>query len=119
MASKPLVWMGDSLERVRAFSAAVRQRIGFELWEIQQGEPPSDSKPMSSIGPGVRELRVRSAGAYRVIYLAAIREAVFVLHAFEKKSPKTGRVDIELARIRFKELMQEKRRNERKAQADS
>ena len=110
MAAKPLVWMGDSLERVRTFSAAVRQRIGFEMWEIQQGGPPSDSKPMSDIGPGVRELRVRSAGAYRVIYLATMREAVYVLHAFEKKSRKTDGPDIDLARIRFKELMLEKRR---------
>src|SRR2546423_12510680 len=85
MDFKPLVWIGDSLERVRTFAAAARKEIGFELWEIQQGRPPSEWKPMSSVGPGVRELRVFSETAYRVIYVATFGEAVYVLHAFEKK----------------------------------
>lgn len=108
MAVKPLVWIGDSLENVRTFSAAARKELGFELWEIQQGKPPSDWKPMSPVGPGVRELRVRSERAYRIIYLATLPEAVYVLHAFEKQSRKAPKHDVELARNRFRVLTQER-----------
>ena len=107
MASKALVWIGDSLERVRAFAAAARKELGFELWEIQQGKSPSDWKPMSPVGPGVRELRVHSERAYRIIYLATMPEAVYVLHAFEKQSRKAPKPDVELARNRFKALIRE------------
>ena len=108
MNFKPLVWIGDSLKRVRDFAAGARKEIGFELWEVQQGKPPSDWKPMTPVGPGVRELRVFSEAAYRVIYVATFAEAVYVLHAFEKKSRKAPRPDVELARIRFRALVQER-----------
>ena len=100
--------VGDSLERVRAFAPTARQEIGFELWEIQQGKLPSDWKPMSTVGPGVRELRVFSETGYRVIYIATWAEAVYVLHAFEKKSRKAPRPDVALARTRFRALIQER-----------
>ena len=70
---------------------------------------PADWKPMPSIGPGVQELRVRTAGAFRVVYVARFTEAVYVLHAFQKKSNKTARLDVEAARRRFNALMAEKR----------
>ena len=108
MTSKPLVWLGDSLECVRTFSAAARKEIGFELWEIQQGKPPTDWKPMSPVGPGVRELRVHSERAYRVIYVATLPEAVYVLHAFAKQTRKASKSDVELARNRFRSLIQER-----------
>lgn len=108
MTSKPLVWIGDSRECVRAFDAVARRRVGFELWEIQQGNSPSDWKPMSPVGPGVRELRVRSLRAYRVIYVATLPDAVYVLHAFEKQSRKAPKADVELARARFGALTREK-----------
>ena len=91
---KPLVWIGDSLECVRSFAAAARKKIGLELWEIQQGRLPSDWKPMSPVGPGVRELRVHSERAYRVIYVATLPEAVYVLHAFVKQSRKAPKSDV-------------------------
>jgi phage-related protein len=57
------------------------------------------------IGPGVREIRVRDAtGAFRVIYIASFAEAVFVLHAFQKKTQQTSKRDIALAQARFKQL---------------
>jgi phage-related protein len=111
MASKPLIWLGDSLERVREFAAMARKEIGFELWEVQQGMQPSDWKPMRPIGPGVQELRVRAGSSYRVIYIATFREAVYVLHAFEKQSRKAAKPDVELARVRFRALTQD--RNQR------
>jgi phage-related protein len=60
---------------------------------------------MRAIGAGVREIRVRDeSGAFRVIYLAALRDAIFVLHAFQKKTQQTARGDIELAARRFRQL---------------
>ena len=85
-----------------------RQRIGFELWQIQQGKAPSDSKPMGPVGGAVWELRVRAGGAYRLLYVAAFAEAVYVLHCFEKQSRKTARPDIELARARLQSLTRER-----------
>lgn len=64
---------------------------------------------MPSVGLGVNEIRVREdGGAFRVIYVAKFSEAVYVLHAFQKKAPKTAKQDIELARRRFRELVQER-----------
>lgn len=99
---KPLRFLGDSNTRLRAFPADARQDAGFQLDSVQRGEQPADFKPMPSVGPGVEELRVRDdSGAYRVIYLARRREAVYVLHALQKKTQATARSDIELARKRF------------------
>jgi phage-related protein len=65
---------------------------------------------MKTVGPGVREIRVREAtGAFRVIYLASHLDAVFVLHAFQKKSQATPKRDLEIAAARFKDLMRRSR----------
>ena len=109
MSIKPVEWLGDSRERVREFSDEARGDVGFELWEVQQGKEPSNWKPMPSIGLGVKEIRVRAGEAYRLIYVARFSEAVYVLHAFEKKSRKTSRPDVELARNRFRTLVRERR----------
>ena len=60
---------------------------------------------MKTVGPSVREIRVRdSGGAFRVVYTAAVAEAVYVLHAFQKKSRATSKRDLDLAAERFKHL---------------
>jgi phage-related protein len=64
---------------------------------------------MPIVGLGVNEIRVRLGGAYRVIYVAKFLEAVYVLHAFQKKSRKTARTDIDLAKRRFGALIQDRR----------
>jgi len=110
MAVKPVEWLGDSRERVRGFPTGARGELGFQLWEVQQGKEPSDWKPMPSIGLGVNEIRVRAGNAYRLIYVARFSEAVYVLHAFEKKSRKTSKRDVELARNRFTALVSERRK---------
>ena len=62
---------------------------------------------MTSIGKGVREIRIREAsGQYRVIYLATLPDAVYILHAFQKKTQKTPNKDLELARKRLKQIGQ-------------
>jgi len=109
MTIKPVEWLGDSRELVRAFPSDARREVGFELSEVQQGKQPSDWKPMPSVGLGVNEIRVRAGNAYRLIYVARFSEAVYVLHAFEKKSRKTSKPDLELARKRFRTMVQERR----------
>jgi len=63
---------------------------------------------MSSVGPGVREIRVRVGRAFRVIYITNVGDAIHVLHAFEKKTQKTTKKDIDLARQRLKDVLQDK-----------
>lgn len=83
---------------------------GYQLDKIQVGDEPTDWKPMPTVGPGVRELRIRSGREHRVFYVAKFEEAVYVLHAFEKKSRKTSRDDIELGKRRFKLALERHRR---------
>ena len=64
---------------------------------------------MATVGPGVRELRVwEEAGAFRVMYLAKLADAIYVLHCFQKKTAQTGERDIRLARRRYKDLMKDR-----------
>jgi len=102
-----VVFLGDSLEMIRDFPAGARREAGFQIDRVQRGLDPDDWKPIKSVGPGVREIRVRDrAGAFRVIYVATFSDAVFVLHAFQKKMQATPRRDLELATVRFKLLAQ-------------
>ena len=82
---------------------AVRHEIGFELMRVQFGGEPANFKPMSSVGAGAYEIRVRDgSGAYRAIYVAKFEAAVYVLHAFQKKSQQTAKADVELAKARYR-----------------
>ena len=102
---KAVVWVGTSKADLKAFPSAVIDDIGHQLFRVQCGLDPDDWKPMPSVGAGVREIRVRDAtGAFRTIYLATRPEAVYVLHCFRKKSQKTARGDLELARLRLSRL---------------
>jgi phage-related protein len=105
IAIKPLHWLGDSLDRVREFAPEARARAGFELWEVQQGNAPSDWKPMATVGAGVNEIRIRAKGEYRVLYVTKFADAVYVLHAFVKKTRETPKQDIDLAAARYRELV--------------
>jgi len=105
MAFKPITFHGDSVERLRDFPEDARREAGHQLYRVQEGLEPSDWRPMPTIGPGVREIRVRDAsGAFRVIYLATRVDAVHVLHAFQKKSQKTPQRDLDLATARLRQL---------------
>ena len=102
---KPLSFLGSSLDDLRAFPEAARREAGHRLDQVQRGLEPEDWKPMPGVGSGVREVRIRDqAGAFRVIYIATRPEAVYVLHAFQKKTQATARRDLELAEARLKEL---------------
>jgi phage-related protein len=105
---KPVEFRGDSLEALRRFPESARRRAGQQLDLLQRGRDPDDWKPMTTVGQGVREIRVRDEqGIFRVIYVAKFANAVFVLHCFQKKTQKTSRADLDLASRRYKELVKE------------
>jgi len=105
MAFKPVTFHRDSLDRLRDFPQDARREAGHELYQVQKGLDPSDWKPMPTIGAGVREIRIRDGiGAYRVIYIATLADAIHVLHVFQKKSQKTAQRDLALAAARLRAL---------------
>jgi phage-related protein len=101
---KALRFIGTSLEDLKQFPVEARRDAGFELDAVQRGQMPSDFKPMSAIGPGVYEIRIHVAGEWRVIYLAKMAGAVYVLHAFHKKTQRTSRKDIDIAIRRYRQI---------------
>jgi len=75
----------------------------------KSGKPHKIGMSMPSIGLGVNEIRVREGGAFRLIYVAKFLEAVYVLHAFQKKTRKTLQTDIELARTRYRAMLKDRK----------
>lgn len=111
MADKPLVWAGTSLEDLRQFPEGARRQAGFELRRVQAGLEPSDWKAMASVGLGVQEIRIHAGTAHRIFYVAKFAEAVYVLHAFEKRTRQTAAGDIESGRRRYRDLLAWRRQN--------
>jgi phage-related protein len=105
---KPIVWVASARKDIRAFPDDARARAGYEVFRVQSGLDPTDWKPLASVGPSVREIRIHTGREHRVIYVASLPEAVFVLHAFEKKSQKTSRSDLSLARERYRAVVTER-----------
>jgi phage-related protein len=107
---KAVSFLGDSLAAVRDFPDAVRREVGFQIDRVQRGLDPDSWRPMKTVCPGVREIRVRDAnGAFRVIYIATLHDAVYVLHAFQKKAQATAKRDLDVATGRYLELMRRSR----------
>ena len=104
MPDKPLILLGTSRRDLRTFPDLARRLTGFQLRRVQQGLEPADWKPMPAVGPGVREIRIHVEGAHRVFYVATRAEAVYVLHAFEKKTQKTAARDVAIGRDRFRAI---------------
>jgi len=113
-----IAWEGNSREVLQSFPDGVRQNLGFQLWQLQQGERPADYRPLPSIGAGVCELRDQDERAwYRVVYLSRINDVIYVLHCFEKKGREMPRRDFETAKRRFKAVkarLAEEKRNEKR-----
>lgn len=106
--SKPVEFLGTSLDDLRAFPPSAKREAGYQIDQVQNGWEPDDWKPMNTVGQGVREIRVRdSDGAFRVIYVAKFADAVYVIHCFQKKTQKTNKADIDLASKRYRDLLQE------------
>ncbi|HEV2900104.1 MAG TPA: type II toxin-antitoxin system RelE/ParE family toxin [Pseudaminobacter sp.] len=102
---KRVEFLGDALVELRKFPEAARKEAGVQLHKVQMGLDPSDWKPMATVGAGVREIRIRDeAGAFRVLYVANVGDAVYVLHAFQKKTQQTAKRHLDLATSRLKQI---------------
>jgi phage-related protein len=100
---KPVRFLGSARDDLVAFPESARREAGYELFMVQVGREPKDFKRLPSVGAGAYELRVRDdSGAFRVVYVAKFEEAVYVLHAFQKKTRKTPQGDIDLAAARYR-----------------
>jgi phage-related protein len=105
---KPVKFLGTTLNDLRAFPPLARREAGHQLDQVQRGHDPDDWKPMTAIGVGVQEIRIRdAAGAFRVIYVAKFANAIHVLHCFQKKTQQTRKSDLDLATYRYQNLLKE------------
>src|SRR5271167_4594549 len=87
LLAKPVIWIGSSKDDISALPGPVKASFGHRLWQVQNGETPLDMKPLRQFGTGVFELRERfDKNAYRLVYAVKLAEAIYVLHAFVKKS---------------------------------
>jgi len=102
---KDLEFAGSSKDDLMSFPEEARRDAGFQLHFVQAGQEPADWKPMTSVGPGVIELRIHKQGEWRIIYVAKFQNRVSVLHAFQKKTQKTRKADIDLAQERYREVV--------------
>ena len=105
MSDKPIYWIGTSKEDIAKFPQDAKRKAGFQLRAVQRGEPPADFKPMSVVGKGVEEIRIKTGEAYRIFYVARFAEAVYVLHAFNKKTQKTSKKDLEIGKQRYQTVI--------------
>lgn len=109
MLEKEIYWIGSSLNDLKSFPHAVRQYFGYELHKLQKGGIANDIKALSGKNlHGVWELRERyDTNAYRVIYTVKIKDKIFVLHCFQKKTQKTSQKDINIIETRLKQISEE------------
>ena len=98
---KPIIWLGDTHRSVKDYPANAKREIGYNLDKIQRGETPADWKPMVGFEGGVKEIRIHLENEYRVIYIAKYPEAIYVLHAFIKKTEKTSQRELKIIQSRF------------------
>ena len=108
--AKRLLWLGSTRRDISGFPKPARRIAGFQLLRVQEGLEPNDWKPMAGIGAGVQEIRIHTEAEHRVCYVARFVEGIYVLHAFEKRTRKTSRGDMESARARYRELLEHRRR---------
>ena len=109
---KNTIWYLERLrEEVGKWPADVREEMGGQLNKVEYGGEPDDFKPMPTIGAGVNEIRVSAADdQYRLIYVAKFEEAIYVLHVItKKKTQKTSRSDIDIAKKRYSVLVERRR----------
>jgi phage-related protein len=105
-----VIWLGDSLKQVKSFPGVVRQDIGVSLFDVQKGSTPDNAKPFKGLGSGVFEIVTRfDKDTYCTVYAVQLGERIYVLHAFQKKSPKgikTAQKDVDLIKNRFKKALE-------------
>jgi phage-related protein len=101
--SKPIKWVGSAKEDLSAFPGDAKQVAGYQLFQLQNGFNPDNFSPTPDIGNGACEIRVQIGEDFRVIYVAKWEDAIYVLHAFHKKSNKMASRDVALAKQRYKD----------------
>ncbi len=106
---KEVLFIGGSKRRLKNFPDQARTDAGHQLWLVQLGREPDDWRPMPTIGPGAREIRIHKPHEHRVIYVAQFEEGIYVLHAFEKKTRQTAQHDIEIARAAYAEVQSQRK----------
>lgn len=113
---KEIIYFEQAINNINKFPKRVRMRIAAMMDMLRDGLelPPKDFKPMPSVGKGIHELRIRVGMQYRVFYVTKFKQAIYVLHAFNKKTQKTKQHDIELGRNRYKELLSQLQEDKRK-----
>ncbi len=100
---KEIRWMGSSYDDLLAFPDEARRQAGFQLGKVQAGLDPDDWKPFDIVGAGTREIRIgQSDDTWRVMFVAKFVEAIYVLHAFQKKTRTTSRQDRDIAEARYR-----------------
>jgi phage-related protein len=109
-ADTPIARVGSSLEDFIASPDDARREAGYQLRRVQQGPTPGDGNPTATVGIGVYEIRIPTAVEHRIFYVAKFAEAIYVLHAFEKRTRQTRQADIDLARKRLADIIQARRR---------
>src|ERR1035441_7518518 len=91
---KQMRWVGSAYDDLLAFPKDARKEAGFQLGKVQAGLDPADWKPCDDAGAGTREIRIKEAsGIYRVLYVAKLEEAIYVLHCFQKKTQVASKQD--------------------------
>ena len=106
LKGKTIDWVGSSRDDLKSFPDEVQQALGFDLYQVQVGAMPASAKPLQGNVRGVYELKERHEGkAYRAVYIAKLKDKIYVLHCFQKKSKSgiaTPQHDIELIAKRLK-----------------
>lgn len=102
------------MKKVKSFPEEVRRDIGSSLYDVQLGNKPYNAKPFKGVGRGVFEIVTRfDSDTYRTVYAVQIDAHIYVLHGFQKKSPKgikTAQKDVELIKQRYKQAIEQSKK---------
>src|ERR1700693_793691 len=101
---KRVEWIGASRQRLRNFPDEAKNIAGNQIWLLQIGRQPDDSKPVKTIGPGVFEIRIHRPHEYRIMYVAKFPEAIYILHCFAKKTQEISLKELNVVRRAYAEV---------------
>jgi phage-related protein len=103
--SRPLTWLGSSRDDLKKLPKTVQRDIGFSLHQIQEGKMPSNAKSLKGIGSGILEIVSNyNKNTYRAVYAVKIKNEIYVLHVYQKKSKhgaETPKQEIDLIKKRL------------------
>ena len=108
---RPVIWLGDTRKTMRAFPKIVQQEMGGAIFIAQCGGMPDNAKPLKGLGSGIIEIVERyDTDTYRVVYVVRFKNAIYILHTFQKKSKKgikTPKQDIDLIKKRLQQAIKD------------